>query len=231
MRLGICQNHLTLYARLYILIGKETDVIRRSGENRKGVDMDLTNVRVILASKSPRRKELLGDITKEFEIITRDVNEDLPDGIHPSVGVGMLAVRKGSVVAAEVGDGALVISSDTLVELGGVPLGKPDGVAGAREMLCLLSGKTHSVHTGVAVHYHGRVYSGVATSNVTFRELSMGDIDEYIATGEPMDKAGAYGIQGLGGRFVTEYDGDFDTIVGLSRSLTRELIERAINDD
>ena len=193
--------------------------------------MDLTNVRVVLASKSPRRKELLGDITPNFEIITRDVNEDLPYGMHPSVGVGLLAVRKGSAVATDVGGDALVISSDTLVELGGVPLGKPDGVDGARAMLRHLSGKTHSVHTGIAVHYHGRVYSGVATSDVTFRELSDDEIDEYIATGEPMDKAGAYGIQGLGGRFVTKYDGDFDTIVGLSRALTRELIERAIQDD
>lgn len=193
--------------------------------------MDLTNVRVVLASKSPRRKELLGDITPNFEIITRDVNEDLPYGMHPSVGVGLLAVRKGSAVATDVGGDALVVSSDTLVELGGVPLGKPDGVDGARAMLRHLSGKTHSVHTGIAVHYHGRVYSGVATSGVTFRELSDDEIDEYIATGEPMDKAGAYGIQGLGGRFVTKYDGDFDTIVGLSRTLTRELIERAIQDD
>lgn len=193
--------------------------------------MDLTNVRVILASKSPRRRELLGDITPSFEIITRDVNEDLPDGMHPSVGVGVLALRKGSVVASEVGEDALVISSDTLVELGGIPLGKPNGVEGAREMLRLLSGKTHSVHTGVAVHYRGRVCHGVATSNVTFRELTDTDIDEYISTGEPMDKAGAYGIQGLGGRFVTEYDGDFDTIVGLSRVLTRELIERALHND
>ncbi len=193
--------------------------------------MDLTNVRVVLASKSPRRRELLGDITKKFEIVTREVNEDLPEGMHPSIGVGVLAVRKGSVVASELGCDVLVVSSDTLVELGGIPLGKPDGVDGARAMLRLLSGKTHSVHTGIAVHYHGSVYSGVATSDVTFRELSDNDIDEYIATGEPMDKAGAYGIQGLGGRFVTEYNGDFDTIVGLSRRLTRELIERAISND
>ncbi len=193
--------------------------------------MDLKNVRVVLASKSPRRRELLGDITKNFEIITREVDESLSPDVHPSAGVGILAVRKGSAVAADVGEGALVISSDTLVELDGIPLGKPDGEDGARKMLRSLSGKTHSVHTGVAVHFRGRVYSGVASSRVTFRELSDADIEEYIATGEPMDKAGAYGIQGLGGRFVTGFDGDFDTIVGLSRRLTRELMERALNDD
>ena len=122
----------------------------------------------------------------------------------------------------------LVISSDTLVELDGIPLGKPDGVDGAHAMLRTLSGKTHSVHTGVAVHYRGGVVSGVATSRVTFRDLSDEDIEWYISTGEPMDKAGAYGIQGLGGKFVLGYDGDFDTIVGLSRTLTRTLIEEAL---
>lgn len=193
--------------------------------------MDLTNVRVVLASKSPRRRELLGDITKDFEIITKEVDEELSPDVHPSVGVGILAVRKGSAVACDLSENALVISSDTLVELGGVPLGKPDGIDGAYKMLRTLSGKTHSVHTGVAVHYHGKVHFGVATSNVTFRELSDEDIYEYIATGEPMDKAGAYGIQGLGGSFVTGFEGDFDTIVGLSRTLTRELMERALSDD
>ncbi|MBQ2793883.1 MAG: septum formation protein Maf [Clostridia bacterium] len=193
--------------------------------------MNLTDVRVVLASKSPRRRELLGDIIKDFDIIVREVDEELSPEIHPSVGVGILAVRKGSAVAAELDESTLVISSDTLVELDGVPLGKPDGVGGAYKMLRLLSGKTHSVHTGVAVHYRGRVEYGVATSHVRFRELSDGEIYEYIETGEPMDKAGAYGIQGLGGKFVASYEGDFDTVVGLSRRLTRELIERALEND
>lgn len=190
--------------------------------------MELNNLRVILASKSPRRKELLGDIVDNFEIITAEVDETLSPDVHPSVGVGLLAVRKGAAVAAMLDPDCLVISSDTLVELDGIPLGKPDGVDGAHAMLRTLSGKTHSVHTGVAVHYRGNVVSGVATSRVTFRELSDEDIEWYISTGEPMDKAGAYGIQGLGGKFVLGYDGDFDTIVGLSRTLTRTLIEEAL---
>lgn len=190
--------------------------------------MELNNLRVILASKSPRRKELLGDIVDNFEIITAEVDETLSPDVHPSVGVGILAVRKGAAVAAMLDPDCLVISSDTLVELDGIPLGKPDGVDGAHAMLRTLSGKTHSVHTGVAVHYRGGVVSGVATSRVTFCELSDEDIEWYISTGEPMDKAGAYGIQGLGGKFVLGYDGDFDTIVGLSRTLTRTLIEEAL---
>lgn len=190
--------------------------------------MELNNLRVILASKSPRRKELLGDIVDNFEIITAEVDETLSPDVHPSVGVGLLAVRKGAAVAAMLDPDCLVISSDTLVELDGIPLGKPDGAAGAHKMLRTLSGKTHSVHTGVAVQYRGEVHYGVATSHVTFRELTDEDIAWYISTGEPMDKAGAYGIQGLGGKFVLGYDGDFDTIVGLSRTLTRTLIEEAL---
>ena len=95
-------------------------------------------------------------------------------------------------------------------------------------MLKALSGRGHNVHTGVAVHYKGRVYSGVDTTRVIFRELSDSEIAEYVATGEPMDKAGSYGIQGLGGRLVESYEGNFDTVVGLSVNLTKKLIEEAV---
>ena len=187
-------------------------------------------MRYILASKSPRRRELLSSIVDNFEIITREVDETLPRDIHPREGVEILAVRKGEMVAREVGDDALVISSDTLVELGGIPLGKPKDEADAFRMLKSLSGKAHNVHTGVAVHLGGRVYSGVATTAVHFREITDEEIYSYIATGDPMDKAGAYGIQNGGGLFVTKYDGDYDTVVGLSVKLTKRLIEEATND-
>jgi septum formation protein len=184
-------------------------------------------MRIILASKSPRRRELLSGVVDNFEIITRDTDETLPDGMHPSRGVEVLAVRKGKAVADVIDGDAIVISSDTLVELGGVALGKPLDRDDAYVMLRSLSGRWHNVHTGVAVHRGGRVWSGVSTTRVSFRELSDAEIYEYIDTGEPMDKAGAYGIQGLGGKFVTEYDGDYDTVVGLSVSLVKCLIERA----
>jgi septum formation protein len=90
----------------------------------------------------------------------------------------------------------------------------------------MLSGKRHNVHTGVAIHYRGRVFSGVDTTRVEFRELSNAEIDEYIATGEPMDKAGSYGIQGIGGKFVTGYEGDYDTVVGFSLNLFFELLSK-----
>ncbi len=187
-------------------------------------------MRIILASKSPRRKELLAKICSDFEIITKEVDESLPADVHPREGVEMLAVRKGRAVADEVGADALVISSDTLVELGGVPLGKPACEADAIAMLTSLSGKAHNVHTGVAVHYKGKVYRGVATTAVYFREMSQDEIIDYVKSGDPMDKAGAYGIQSGGGKFVEKYDGDYDTVVGLSVTLTKRLIDEATND-
>lgn len=184
-------------------------------------------MRVILASKSPRRKELLGKLYENFEIKVSEVNEELPDGCDVFSGVEILSVRKGAAVAGENPD-ALVISSDTLVELDGVALGKPQTRDEAYKMLKSLSGRAHNVHTGVAVHYKGKLFSGVATSAVYFKELSDEEIWNYVESGAPMDKAGAYGIQGEAGKFVLRYEGDFDTIVGLSLRLTEKLIKDAI---
>ena len=183
-------------------------------------------MRVILASKSPRRKELLGELFENFEIIVSEVDEELDEDCSVISGVEILSVRKGAAVAEDNPD-ALVISSDTLVELDGVALGKPQDKAEAFAMLRSLSGRSHNVHTGVAIHYKGKLFSGVATSAVYFRHLSDEEIDEYVESGAPMDKAGAYGIQGEAGKFVERYDGDFDTIVGLSVRLTKELIDKA----
>lgn len=187
-------------------------------------------MRIVLASKSPRRRQLLGDIFDEFDIITSEVDELLPASVHPREGVELLAIRKGEAVAREVGEGCMVISADTLVELDGVALGKPADESDAYRMLRSLSGKGHNVHTGIAVHLGGRVYHGVASSEVFFRELTDEEIQSYIATGEPMDKAGSYGIQGRGGALVEGYNGDFDTIVGLSSVLTKKLVREALSD-
>ena len=188
-------------------------------------------IKVILASKSPRRRELLARIIQDFEIIVADTDETLGEGVSPFDGVRILAERKGAAVLPKVTEDSIIISSDTLVELDGVPLGKPTDREDARRMLRSLSGRRHNVHTGVAVHYMGRCYSETETSGVIFREMTDGEILEYIATGEPMDKAGAYGIQGIGGKFVTQYDGNFDTIMGLPVGLTARLINTAVGKE
>ena len=186
-------------------------------------------MRIILASKSPRRRDILNSYAKErgfsFEIITKPTDEVVGD-IHPIRAVELLALEKGAAVAEDYPD-ALVISSDTLVELDGVPLGKPTDKRDAERMLNSLSGRGHNVHTGIAIHYKGRVFSGVASTAVIFKELTQGQISEYIATGEPMDKAGAYGIQGGAGKFVLRYDGEFDTVVGFNMTLLRKLLSEA----
>ena len=188
-------------------------------------------MRYVLASKSPRRRELLGKIINNFEIITAETDETLPDTVHPSEGVRILAERKGRAVYDTVEEECMVISSDTLVEIDGEPLGKPRDEEDAARMLRRLSSRRHNVHTGVAIHYKGRVYSGTHTSGVYFRHIDESEICEYIATGEPMDKAGSYGIQGEGGKFVEKYEGEFDSIMGLSVTLTRRLIDEALGGE
>ncbi len=189
-------------------------------------------MKVILASKSPRRRDILEGYSRErgfsFEIITRQATEDIGD-VHPRDGVVILAIRKGEAVANEYPN-VLVISSDTLVELDGIPLGKPTDGEDAKRMLRALSGRAHNVHTGIAIHYNGRIFSGVASTSVIFKELSDFEIDEYVNSGEPMDKAGAYGIQGEAGKFVLRYDGEFDTVVGFNMTLLRKLLKEAEPD-
>ena len=193
-------------------------------------------MRVILASKSPRRRELLGILGAklgfEFEIITADVDESVEEGVTPEDAVNILACRKGAAVAgrAQLSD-ALVISSDTLVELDGIALGKPIDRDDAIRMIRSLSGRGHFVRTGGAAFYKGRVVSGVASTEVVFDKISEDDIIAYVDSGEPMDKAGAYGIQGGAGKFVKEYNGDFDTVVGLSLALTERLILEALGGE
>ena len=183
-------------------------------------------MRIILASASPRRRELLHSIYSDFEIIVADINEDLPDGMAPEVGVRILAERKGAAVLSRVKDpSAVIISSDTLVELDGIALGKPQDEMDARRMLRALSGNEHFVRTGVAVHYGGLVASTTASTKVVFKALTDEQINTYVESGEPMDKAGSYGIQGAAGVFVERIEGDMDTVIGLSLSLVKKLVD------
>lgn len=169
--------------------------------------------RVILASASPRRRELLQLIGIEHEVRPADIDERYLPHESPSAHAERLAREKASAIDE---DGAVTIGSDTIVVIDGDVLGKPRDRAHAREMLKRLSGRSHVVMTGVAVRWQGRVASGLEEVGVTFRALGDDEIERYIDTGEPMDKAGAYGIQGFGATLVDRIDGDYFAVMGLA---------------
>ena len=172
--------------------------------------------KIILASKSPRRLELLRMLGLNVETASPDIDESAVEADSPSHLAEKLAKTKAEKVYRDLHpEGCPVVAADTLVEIGGKILGKPRFVAEAGEMLRMLSGKLHYVHTGLAVIYSGTFASAVETATVHFRELSDDEIESYIMSGEPMDKAGAYGIQGRAGAFVDRIEGDFFSIVGL----------------
>ena len=174
----------------------------------------MTVPRVILASASPRRRDLLNLIGVTHVTEPADVNEDVRAGERPEAYVERLAREKAAVVAAR-WPGAVIIAADTTVVLDREILGKPASDAEARAMLRRLSGHTHVVCTGMAVMRNGSVASAVEQVEVSIRDLTDGDIAAYVATGEPMDKAGAYGIQGWGATIVERIHGDYFSVMGL----------------
>ena len=180
----------------------------------------------ILASASPRRRELL-EMLGVGPLSIRPsgvVEEDYPE-LTPEELVVRLAKNKGEAILPEACVGDIVISADTIVTLNGEILGKPQDEADAFRMLSTLSGNTHVVHTGIALLSHEKVETAVVSSRVTFRELTSEEIRSYIRSGEPMDKAGAYGIQGRGSLFVSHLDGDFFAVMGFPICRFAELIQ------
>jgi len=171
--------------------------------------------RLILASASPRRHEILTAAGIPHEIRTSDADETLPDGISPADAVQLLSARKARAVCATAAPDEIVLAADTVVCHRGVILGKPGSEGEAREMLLALSGDTHQVFTGITLCDGTKTVTQYECSHVHMREISGEEIDAYIRTGEPMDKAGAYGIQGRAGLFVRAIEGDYFNIVGL----------------
>src|SRR5215217_203118 len=157
----------------------------------------ISEIRVVLASQSPRRRQLLELVGIKHEQKPADLDESLILGELPEHYVERLAREKAELIATVESD-ALVIGADTTVVIDGIVLAKPQDVADAEGMLRMLSGRSHTVMTGIAACYRGRTVSGVEIVDVTFRPLDDDEIRRYVATGEPMDKAGAYGIQGYG---------------------------------
>jgi septum formation protein len=192
-------------------------------------------MKLILASASPRRAEILRNAGFEFEVHPAHVDETRLPGESPEDYVRRLADAKARLVAdhaARKHTRATIIGADTAVVVAGELLGKPSGVEDAKRMLRLLSGRTHEVLTGVAVLRVPEGFSAlhVETTRVTFLGLSDRDIENYIATGEPFDKAGAYGIQGIGGKFVREIEGCYFNVMGLPLSRVWSLV-RAIESE
>jgi septum formation protein len=176
---------------------------------------------LLLASSSPRRLALLRALGLEPEVRPADVDETLLPGEDPHDAAERLARAKASAVAAP--DGTVVLAADTIVVLDGEALGKPRDDADARRMLRALRGRAHDVVTGVALARDGAVVSGRETTEVVFAPMTDEEVDAYVASGEPADKAGAYALQGLGGLFVERISGTPSNVIGLPFRLVRQL--------
>lgn len=186
-------------------------------------DFGANNKRLILASASPRRLDLLRTAGIEPFVCPTEC-EEITGGMPPRDLVMANARLKAEACAKQHPDG-VIVAADTVVALGDEIFGKPVDAADARRMLAALSGRTHSVFTGVAVVKNGTVQVDAAETRVTFRDLTDAEIAAYVASGEPLDKAGAYAIQGGAGAFVADIDGDFDNIVGLPLYLLNEMVD------
>ncbi len=179
-------------------------------------------MKIVLASASPRRHELLKLAVKEFEIRVSDVDENVPENISADKHAQYLSALKAGAVGRA--DDELIIGCDTVVSAEGKVLGKPSSAEECFEMLSFLSGKKHMVYTGVTFIYKDSVHSFTSETEVKFYPLNEKEINNYISTGEPFDKAGGYGIQGQGALLVREIRGDYFNVVGLPVSrLSREL--------
>ena len=198
-------------------------------------------MRLVLASASPRRAELLNAAGIEFDVVSAEVDELMDPEETPDGYVRRVALSKAEVVRAQTGD-CPILAADTVVVVDNEVLGKPADADDARRMLTLLSGRQHAVITAVCLINppgsteaghdvngtgFGRVQVAVSRTTVEFAELSQQEIDWYVASGEPMDKAGAYGIQGLASRFVTRIMGSYSNVVGLPIALVYELCKGA----
>lgn len=184
----------------------------------------LTSRKLILASSSPRRQELLRKEGIEFEVCPANIPEKQRPGEPPSDFALRLAQEKALKIAAKFPD-AFVLGADTIVVIDGEILGKPAGPQDAARMLAMLSGRTHQVITAVSLVAPGkRIDTRSLTTAVHFRALTSQEIKQYVAEGEPMDKAGAYAIQGGAAPWVTRLEGDYSNVVGLPLPLVKEML-------
>lgn len=186
--------------------------------------MNVTQPKLVLASGSPRRKELLTQLGVEFEVLVSDVEEAQRAEEQAQDYVTRLSKDK-ALAGLTLREDAVVLGSDTIVVCDGQVLEKPENLAHSKQMLSMLSGRAHQVMTAVTLVSRERSESVVVTTNVWFKPLSEQEIEQYWHTGEPCDKAGSYGIQGIGGRFVTRIEGSYHAVVGLPLFETDQLLK------
>lgn len=191
--------------------------------------MNETNPKIYLASKSPRRKELLQQIGVEFEVISADIDETPHQNEAAADFVLRMAVEKAqagyNLLSAE--KKLPTLGADTVVVIDDQILGKPVDKGDSLNMLTLLSGRTHHVYTSVAIAYENSVISDTNRTSVTFRPLERQEILTYISSGEPVDKAGSYAVQGLAAKFISNINGSYSGVMGLPIFETSQLLERA----
>jgi len=178
---------------------------------------------IILASRSPRRAELLAAAGISFEVLAADIDESVRSGEDPAAYVERLALEKARAVLA-LRPEALVLGADTTVTIDGLILGKPVDEREATEMLQRLRGRVHDVFTGVALVGTSAIQSAVERTRVWFAPMTDEDISWYVASGEPVDRAGAYAIQGLASRFIPRIDGSYSNVVGLPVALVSSIL-------
>lgn len=189
-------------------------------------------MRLILASKSPRRREILTMLGVPFEIVSADASEVIPPGADACAAVQAISAQKAAAAQALLqkngGDDPhrIVLGADTVVAIDGGILGKPRDRAHAAQMLRRLSGRAHSVYTGLTLLQGGKRFTAAEETRVFFRELTEEEIAAYVASGEADDKAGAYALQGKGGIFVQRAEGDFFNVIGLPVQLLYTMLQR-----
>ena len=185
---------------------------------------------ILLASKSPRRKELLEKSLLPFRVLARETDESFEKGISPEKLVCMLAERKAEAVLPFCGEKDVILAADTVVACDGSILGKPRDFKNACSMLSFLSGKRQSVLTGVCLLSQRKKRVFFEESVVVFRKLSEKEISGYVEREKPFDKAGAYAVQEGGGEFVSRLEGDYDNVVGLPLASTLKVLKREFGD-
>jgi septum formation protein len=188
--------------------------------------MAVSTNKIILASSSPRRKEILSQLGYEFRSVVPNIDENPLPNEEPPANVLRLSAEKAGQIARDYPDD-LIIGADTIVVLGKTILNKPSSSEEAISMLKLLSGKSHIVYTGLTLIIRNEdiIRSAFDATTVVFNKLAESDIKRYVASGEPLDKAGSYGIQGMGSFLVNHFEGEFDTVIGFPTKLFLRMFE------